>query len=496
MRDDKEGAGVAVLLDNDLYCVVHLENDAAWEELESRFNDHRSERDDIARIRDYLKNDAKAAIIEKKYTDKDYRDTFSNFYSKKMASYPSTTYRMHFFTNFVPLDDLFNLEIHNGSYIGYTVIRPTQVSSIGRTIFDPSKISGLHGVICRTEYRAHLFGAELKVSGFPFISQDTDVTICAHAATWMNFRYFSERYPLYREIYPHQISQLSGDLSRGRLIPSKGLTAFQITEIFSKYGFYPEVYLKNHYPGDFYKLLYYYIESGLPVVACLHGKQHALTVIGHLSDYSLTAKHNSEEYLTGYIVNDDNHLPYQIIWRDGLPESGYSSSFRLSDIDGFIVPLYEKMYLSAEHIEQLAEVIINDSIIGVDANSKLVTRDKLIKRIFLTSSNAFKAVRRNNTMPFDLHKDYIQLTMPKFIWICELSLPDLYPKKQIVGELIFDATANHLDRLSFLAIHYPDFILYNDRNKLGDNPDRFKLKTPKTDALMPYPMFENNLKEV
>ena len=228
----------------------------------------------------------------------------------------------------------------------------------------------------------------------------------------------------------------------------------------------------------------------------MHTRQHALTVIGHVSDYSLPAKNNSEEYLTGYVVNDDNHLPYQIVWRDGLCPTGRSSVYRLSEIDGFIVPLYEKMYLSAEHIEKLADAIIGHPKLGVNANSKLLASDNLIKRIFLTSSNAFKAFRRNTTMPFDLHKSYVQLRMPKFIWVCELSPPDLYPKKEIVGEIIFDATSNHWDRFSFLAIHYPDFILYNDRDALGDDPKRFSFKTLSTGAILPYAMYENNLKEV
>jgi hypothetical protein len=484
---------VAVVADNSLFCVINIATDDDWEQLRNRCDDYLAS-DDYKKIHDFLKDNVHSVIIEKRYTDKDYRDTFSNFYSKKLARYPSTTYRMHFFRAQIREDDLFSLDAHKDDYIGYIIVRPTQVSSIGRTVLDPSKISNLQGVICRTDYKVHLFGTEFKVNGFPFISQDTDVTICAHAATWMDFRYFSERYPIYREIYPYQISQLCGDLSRGRLVPSKGLTAFQITEIFSKYGFYPEVYFRGNYP-NFDKLLYYYIESGLPVVACLHSKQHALTVIGHVSDYTIDAKSNSEEYLIGYVVNDDNHLPYQIIWRDGLPKSAYSSEYSISQIDGFVVPLYEKMYLSAEHIETFSDALIDHPSFGVDANSKAVAKKDLIKRIYLTTSNAFKAFRRERGMPFDLQTYLIQIPMPKFIWVCELSTPALYHKKEVIGEIIFDATANHLDRFAFLAIHYPDFILVRDISALGDAPKFISAKLGAS-APLPYAMFENNLKEV
>lgn len=485
------------LLDNPLYALVHLENEGDWLHL-SRLCGKYLTGHDFSKLCTYLKEDAKTAIIEKSYIDKDYRDTFYNFYSKKFVSYPPTAYRLHFFRSIVAVDDLFGLESHADDYIGFSVIRPTQVSSIGRTIFAPSKLSGLQGLICRTEYKVHLFGAELTVKGFPYISQDTDVTICAHAATWMTFRYYSERYTAYREIFPYEISQLSGDVCYGRLVPSKGLTALQITEIFSKYGFYPEVYLKENYPDKFQRLLYYYIESGIPVVACLRKKQHAVTVIGHISDYSRPAVNNSEEFLTGYVINDDNHLPYQLLMREDVQKSGYCSDHEVKDIDGFIVPLYEKMYLSAEHIEGLADAILEHPAFGVNAQSQLVTHDRMIKRIYLTSSKSYKAFRRKeeNHIPFDLHKNYVELPMPKFIWVCELSVSQYYPQKQVIGEIIFDATANHWDRLSFLAIHYPDFILFNDRNKLGDSPDRFLFGKFPSGQIQPYAMYENNLKNI
>lgn len=489
-------SNVPIVFNNELYAFVTLENTGDWLQLAHISGEYLTGRDSD-NLQKYLTDDAKTAIIEKRYIDKDYRDTFSNFYSKKLASYPATAYRIHFFTSLVAVADLYSLEKYSADYIGFTVIRPTQVNSIGRTLFDPSKIKKLQGLICRTSYKSHLFGTELRINCFPYISQDTDVTICAHAATWMTFRYYSERYSAYREIYPYEISQLSSDVSRGRLIPSKGLTALQITEIFSNFGFYPEIYLKDQYGDKFYRLLYYYIESGIPVVACLHTKKHAVTLLGHISDYQRhAANHNSEDYLTGYVVNDDNHLPYQLIMRDSLQSQGYCSAFHVEDIDGFIVPLYEKMYLSAEHIEELVDSLLSDQPFGVNHRSTLVTKDILVKRIFLTSSKSYKAMRRTSTLPFDLQRNYIEMLMPKFIWVCELSLDGLYPRKQIIGEIIFDATANHEDRFSFLAIHYPDFILFNDRNKLGNQPGRFiNFKLPAS-QVMPYAMYENNLKEI
>ncbi|HIJ95546.1 MAG TPA: hypothetical protein HPP94_07395 [Desulfuromonadales bacterium] len=482
------------LINNTLYALVPVETQAGWLELADICKAYLSG-PEHEKLHDYLQDDVKAVLVEKSYIDKDYRDTYSNFYSKKFANRPSTAYRLHFFNCLIPAEHLFSLDQYKDNYIGYSVIRPTQLNAIGRTILDPCKLSRITGMTCATDFSVHLFGVKFTVKGFPYISQDSDVTICAHAAAWMAFRYFSERYSAYREVFPYEITQLSRNVSLGRLLPSKGITAYQITEIFSNYGFYPEIYSNTQYPDNFYRLLYYYIESGIPVVACT--TKHAITIIGHVSDYNLTAtNNNSEDYLTGYVANDDNHWPYQLVLRRGLPESGHCSKLKIEDLVCFISPLYEKMYLSAEHIEGLTDKILEHPSFGVNAVSKLVPKDKLIKRIFLTSSRSYKKFRRENPLPFGLQDYYLQLPMPKFIWICELSMGGFYPNKQIVGEIIFDATASHRDRFSFLAIHYPDFILFNDRDALGDAPNRFKYEHLAANTIQSYAMYINNLREI
>ena len=86
--------------------------------------------------------------------------------------------------------------------------------------------------------------------------------------------------------------------------------------------------------------------------------------------------------------------------------------------------------------------------------------------------------------------------MPKFIWVCEISTIELYKENKIIGEIIFDATANALDRFAFLSIHYPDFLLINNRDYLEDTPDRFISYKFDSDKLIPYPLYVSNLKEV
>jgi hypothetical protein len=87
-------------------------------------------------------------------------------------------------------------------------------------------------------------------------------------------------------------------------------------------------------------------------------------------------------------------------------------------------------------------------------------------RTFLTSSKSFKKVTRKINLPFGISSVYCEMAMPKFIWVCEFSTSELYKEGKILGEILFDATANPHDRFAFLSIHYPDFLLLNDRDCL------------------------------
>jgi hypothetical protein len=452
--------------------------------------------DNFSKIFEYLKNDVKTIVLEKKYYDADYRNTYFNFFSHKFANYPNKTLRANFFSKKISPRMLFKLDRYQEDYIGFIVIRPNRVASIGRTILNPKKIRNINGYICMAEYPVHILGAELIARGFPYISQDTDVTICAHAACWMLFRYFSQRYTRYAEVWPYEVTQLTEDLSSGRLVPSKGLTVWQITEMFSKFGFYPENYFREIHP-NFDKLLYQYVESGLPVVAGLTKHEHAITIIGHVSDFSTRKPPcTSDQYLTAFVANDDNYMPYQTIRKDDPKPAGHVSDFKIKDIDSFVVPLYEKIHLSAEHVMELSEAILTHKEFGIDARSSALSFNQIITRTFLTSSKSYKKERRKDTLPFGILKVYLELSMPKFIWICEISTPNLYQDGKIVGEIIFDATASQFDRLAFLMIHYPDFLLLNNRSCLTDDPKRFTVHAIETENIVSYPCYVNNLCEV
>ena len=97
----------------------------------------------------------------------------------------------------------------------------------------------------------------------------------------------------------------------------------------------------------------------------------------------------------------------------------------MKDIDSFIVPLYEKVYLSAEDIERSTNALLRDPGYGLERNSSLLV-DDLIVRICLTTSRAYKTQRRQHRPPNGLEYTYTTLPMPQFIWLSELATRESY----------------------------------------------------------------------
>jgi hypothetical protein len=486
---------------NTLFPVVHIADPTEWDLVGQVCSEYLAPRD-LSHLRRGLTN-VRTVVVERDYIDKDYRDTYANFYAKKFAVYPPRTIRLHFFQCEVPPASIWGLSKFQEDYIGFAVIRPTRVNTIGRTMLNPKLLPGRKGTICLAKFDVNVLGNKLEIFAFPFVRQDTDVTVCAHASAWMVFRYFSEKYKRYREHWPYEITQLTTDYSGGRLVPSGGLTIGQLAEMFFRFGFQPKVYFRGVLakqfgkdPDLFDRLLYSYIESGIPVVASLPTKNHAVTVLGHFSDYAAALPAHdfasSYGYSCGWVVNDDNHLPYQIVpgLAGAIPQ--HPEGFVRTDIAGFVVPLYEKIHLLAEDVERLFKAVVTSKVVGLVATKQTLKPDETVVRTFLTSSRSYKRGRVASG-PSALSQLYAYHPMPKFIWVAELSTRDLYPTGKIVGEVIWDATANQLDPFSFLYIHYPDRIIVNDRNSLSRRPGRFKEASM---TLGPYDLYRNNLHEV
>jgi hypothetical protein len=450
---------------------------------------------------------AKSVAIERHYIDKDYRETFSTYHSKKFHTPDARCVRLHFFSRATDRATLFEPEyLDEDDYLGYSVIRPTRPNSIGRTMLRPEARSGTARMMGLCSEHVNILGREFSVSGFPFISQDADATVCAQATLWMLVRYFSNRYSVYPEVYPVQIGNLTRDYSVGRLFPTAGLYVWQMAEALRRVNFSPVIYSREEFGNTFEHLVYTYVESGIPVLAAF--ERHVVVLFGHQSDFSTIRQESpstespflfSSRFNRAFVGNDDNGIPYQMLritptntqWDEMLGNDGF---FSLNQVQQFVVPLHERVFLPAEGAEKLMTALLRNSRCGYERLSPRIASGIPILRLFLTTGKAFKKQlrqrgRMGNSVVESVYRD---LPLPHFIWVCEISHPHLYPEK-VLGEVIWDATRNPYESNGFLAIHYPEKLIVDWGSAFNGEPD---MKEFKLDNSIEYGIYCHNLKEI
>lgn len=385
-----------------------------------------------------ISNNVKTCMIEAPYVDKDFRDSYYNDFSKRHLSVNRNSFRIFLFSD--------------TGYLGFLTLRNTPPVNIGRSCIHPKACSHSRtGYYCLSKFSSYVKGSELQSLSFPWMQQDINSSVCAHIALWAIIRYISSKKTLYKEYTLHTISTLSEKNSRK--VPSKGLTIEEIAQTFTKAGHSTEVYNKSAFDSKlFYRICYSMIESGLPYVAGLLEKRHAISIIGHGSislpseeeintlitnkDKSCTIINDTKciidlgDYVDYYIGSDDNHLPY-------IPIKAFNKDIindyihTMNDIDSIIVPLHEKMYLDISHV-------YNYVIPLFEKNLFKNFQSNLVRRVFLTSSNSFKQFLAKE--PTNMYNEFnLNILMPQYIWIIEYFDINKYFDK-IISRIVLDGT--------------------------------------------------------
>jgi hypothetical protein len=419
-------------------------------------------------------------VLEFPYIDKDFRDTYYNDFSKRFEDISKDSIRLHLF---------YKKDQHTqDNYAGFLTLRDTKVFTIGRSYISPRALKNFEGgFYCLAEYPVLFKGKELTVEAFPWMQQDGNVSICAHIAAWSVIRYFSQKYPFYPEKTLHEITVHD---SPTRRIPSKGATVEQIAQILQKNRFDPEIYIRQispdeqiYSPEEFTRLIYTFVESGIPYIAGLREKRHAIAVIGHgkLSEVKKVFSEgqgivDSYELMESVIVSDDNHLPYGKAYN-------YENErhIKFDDIDILVVPFYQKMYLDVNFLYDRLLPSLENNIIAIEKGKTL------IRRVFITSSRSFKRkifAESNDQIYRDIHTN---LQMPKFIWVAEYSTIDEYNNNKISRRIIFDATMLKHQHGNFISIKSDAELCVRPRSTQQISPAIKLLQTTE-------PMYINNLK--
>lgn len=444
----------------------------------------------------YMNANVGGILIEAPYIDKDYRSTYYHYYAKKGGNYSAQCARLHFFKSGWQLHDsplslrrpdgeLAHLEKDKGiedGYLGFMVLRPTRILTIGRSVLSPLALDGVSGRLIVHGHKVHVLGYRVCVTGFPYMQQHSDIAVCAHTACWAILRHYSERYSLYKEVLVHDISKLGREFDPGGLLPSLGISARDAERIFAAVGTYPLLSVRGEAESDrprFQDELLAYLESGFPLFGVQRDRGHAVAIVGYRTqcDPQLVGddyKRRAWDFVSHLLVIDDNYQPYLAIPRKANSNEPYT----IDDFDGFIAPLPEKMFLPAAAVFELS-----DQIVGAPPEefSELESNPEIVMRCFVTTTASWQRFVRANAADFppDFTSAALELTMPQFIWVVEYATPEQKKQKHIQARLLLDATAGTYEPFPAFLMHDDKGALWIDRvNRLPMQYQAFSEKTP------------------
>lgn len=429
-------------------------------------------------------------FIEPVYVDKVYRDSYYSYYASKSVKLPKNCIRISFFS-----DDEHHIlegEMKMGQYDylrnryrGFMVVRPTVSNIIGRNAISPDIVKDNGFKICKTRLSPTAGGFKFEVDAFPAASQDSETMTCAETTVWSMMEYFGNRYPEYTPLMPSNIVSILKQTTIERQLPSNGLTEDNLSYIAKSCGFGPKLYHRDFFP-DFNSILSCYIESGIPVMIALSnleylrkemdaGKKpeelpdylgHAVMCIGHEDIRESYIDKTASQDLRGllrvldydeieknFVFIDDNCPPYMLDslaspTRRYAPVFGYGQDWEHCQIDHFVAPLYKKVYLEPKVAKDyLKELLCSEFM-------KQIHGKEITLRVFLCSTRSYRDYVNRSTMSVEMKQMVTNLTMPRFVWVAELSDRDSLKHDIATGFILLDATEYRTEYHNALLVSF------------------------------------------
>jgi hypothetical protein len=406
-------------------------------------------------------------VIEAPYVDRVFRNSYYNYFSTKLGSYNKDCIKVSIFDKEITAEDFRNKDRFGFlmvNFKGFFVVRPTLPQIFGRSVINPSALKKRNFNTCFSNISTTVNGVKLQVGGFPHSSQDSETITCAETTIWAIMEYFSHRYSEYQPVLPSKIIQILNKVSTERQVPSRGLAIQQISYALREFGFGTMVYSRDQYGDEFESILSCYIESGIPLVIAVQNQPphqligHALICVGHehvdaemmgdltpilISNRNLEGKlksknitiYDNDTLRKKFVFVDDNHPVYQKAFIDN-PTGHYSTqAWRNCRVTNFVVPLHPRIYLEAYAAKKFVISFLVDGVVSLSDNTEIVLR------FYLTSSRSYKDyLSFNATFDENIKDIIVEIPMPKFIWIAELSNKALAAENKSDGLMILDAT--------------------------------------------------------
>lgn len=361
------------------------------------------------------------ALLETDYIDADYRDEYTHFYSKTFQTLADRCRRLHFFKRLG--------EGPRERYLGYCVLRPLRSRPVGRTVLTPPD-SVRSWISCSIRDVVHPYGQQLQTWGFPFMEQDTQLGVCAHASVWMVALYHHHAFRKPRR-FMHDIADAAQTQRElWRPTPSEGLSDQQVSVALQQLDLEAITYVIASPPNNqsINRVICRYLNSRLPVI--LTTERHAVVLIGYGRD---------RKGRLFFVRQDDGHSPYERVYKDSDP---------LGKWDLLFAPLPGKVYLAGESAEPFARRMLT-SLLELAPHRRLRAGlpNYLRLRTYLISGGEYKSRLARRGVPalaIDAHRN---VPTSNWIWVVELQDPELARRtlRCVIGEIAIDATSDSRD---------------------------------------------------
>lgn len=432
------------------------------------------------------------------YIDRSYRDAYYTYFSNQHFDIKRYSRRLSLIGGIVTRDMFFSTDDKlrdeiASKYMGACVVNPLSVGVIGRTLIDPRYIIAhdkpVH--VRLSEFTLHVYGSKFHVMAFPYRMQDGETMRCTEVTLLNLIEYYSNSYRDYKNAVPSEILDNEQKHHHERVLPSRGISYPMLSKVLYEFGFSPRLYnyseikryalSKMTQEDELKRLLYYYIESGIPVALNLqpmvgNDVGHSIVCIGHgykKNELENKAQKNkwitwsdrttchplidAADYYDEFVVVDDNQPVYQVRKFDHL--SLYSDMRAVS----IAVPLYKRMFLDASDAAAIMRSILFHKQLGIDqwTNEFLKENEDVVIRMFMASSHSLKDFRTKTLKDIFAREAYGLVPMPRFVWVCEVYRERDYdgsPNSMAFGEIVIDATSTsgavNCTR-SLIIMHYP-----------------------------------------
>ena len=432
-------------------------------------------------------------VMEKEYVDSDYRRAYQRFYARAFPNYSRHATRLHFFSANITPRSLANLERRkiSESYLGYCVVRPLRTRRVGRTVLHPGVAEPQADLpLALSEFDVNLAGSRLKVTGAPFLEQDTRVGCCASCAIWMSTMMAGPRFGLPTATVA-DITELATEYAPGeRVLGSTGLSWGEMETALRKMGYNPLTLGVSNRESAL-RAIHPYLEGGIAPILLItleDGGLHAAVAVGHAYDPAQQVGEMAEvrwegrsirfrrssEWINYLLIHDDQRGPFRAMRLvDSVSSSGQSECHVEIDtswptFDGNAGwPTCTKGTLYAVLTPAPAGI----SMTGIEAEEKaarlteiafdvLFRRgmpNNIVLRTYLARSNDYKVFAHNRGLAGRIRHLLRGKPLPHWIWITELCTTGDATvanggTRMIRGEVVLDGNGSPWTP-DFLALH-------------------------------------------